>query len=197
MLCDICKMAFEKSFINLGPPGSGSHGLRHNEHLIYTLEDSALNSCVVCKFFWENMVMPKADIWFGDAPRHCQLTYHASYHSFWDCGHNPIEGTCRVTLGIGPERDILRFDALRHFVQYPVQNDSPIPRIETRCTSTADAENLWRYWFRTCSESHKSCRGKNLGHNPSFQAGWLEYLKAMVRSTGDWFVTLISKSQSI
>ncbi|KAI1078688.1 HET-domain-containing protein [Whalleya microplaca] len=166
MLCEICKTSFGESLSRFR---SEERIMEGSHHLLHSFKNSVLEGCFVCKQISEQIACQpgQGDEWLENALS--AIIYsgtevaseHGQMISYSVCRWEFHYSMLWLNVSVGPK--VYRSPEVPTFTFSPVQNDPTIPDIAAPSTSTADAVDLWRYWFRTCCESHHTCREQEIG----------------------------------
>ncbi|KAI0888758.1 HET-domain-containing protein [Annulohypoxylon maeteangense] len=161
MLCAICTALIKCiPLFSYCPAPDYENNTRHQS--LHELKNSVLEGCVVCKRILVHIGRQYEDgeTWLENAlltvDHNARLIGYKAYHYGDSC-------SVRYSLPYDAQGGVFANIKMPQLVFSSPQIDPTIPSITPQSTSTADAIDLWRYWFRTCSESHPVCREKELG----------------------------------
>ncbi|KAI5860765.1 heterokaryon incompatibility protein-domain-containing protein [Durotheca rogersii] len=176
MLCAICKESFKKALPIL------QHGISTGiSHLsLRSFNRSVMEGCFVCQQIWAHIAcQPEEDEkWLENAlsntvssglevaPRGDRMIYYEVQDYADNFGYPRRPGQCEYGMSylqVSVGSKTFENPEVPLFVFSPARNDPCIPAVTAESTSTADAENLWCYWFRTCRDSHDACKKQELG----------------------------------
>ncbi|KAI0385461.1 HET-domain-containing protein [Hypomontagnella monticulosa] len=166
MLCAICKQSFQQSIAAVRPNWFLT-GYLHSS--LRSFKDSVQEGCFICYQVSKHIAHQpgRGEKWLDNT-----LSTIGSEGNRWGI---PL---IMYTLSPYKEEYIIGWQGLyvgttnfltgylAPFTFSPIDPHTAVPEIASRSISTADAKDLWSYWFRTCSESHPACREQELGLQP-------------------------------
>ncbi|KAI1129672.1 heterokaryon incompatibility protein-domain-containing protein [Nemania abortiva] len=174
MLCAVCKTSFGKSLSKL-------HHLVHTtgitHHSLLSFKDSVDEGCFICSQIKEHIAHQAEDglEWLDNAlsavaSSESEVTsdsgrmIYYEVHRYDEVRHlgGHYFGLTYLQANVGSKTFENYLGLLPTFVFSRFLHDPTIPSVAAQSSSTADAIDLWRYWFRTCYESHRVCHRPGL-----------------------------------